>query len=87
MEVRIASRRGNVVIGVLGVLFAVSAAIELAVLVAQTAGATGLTDRAIQILLAGVIVVSIWFTRIAARALGWHLPVHHSGHPASAAGH
>lgn len=87
MDLRIASRKGNVVIGVLGVLFAVSAAIELAVLVAQTAGAAGLFDRAMQLLLVGVIVVSIWFTRLAARALGWHLPVHASRRTASAPGH
>ena len=82
MDVRIASRRGNVVTGVLGVLFAVSAVIELAVLIAQTAGAAGLVDRAIQLGLAGVIVVSLWFTAIAARALGWHLRVPASRHTA-----
>ena len=87
MDLRIASRKGNVVIGVLGVLFAASAAIELAVLVAQTGGAAGLVDRAIQLVLAGVIFVSIWFTRIAARTLGWHFRLHAPGHTASAPGH
>jgi hypothetical protein len=73
MAVRIASRSGNVLVGVLGVVFALSAVVELAVLLFQTAGASGLIDRAIQLLLIVVLAISIWFTRIAARALGWHL--------------
>ena len=73
MRVEIHSKRGNVAIGVLGVVDAISGFVLFAVHFVQTWGAASLTDRAIQILLAGVIVLSLWFVQIAARGLGLHL--------------
>lgn len=72
---QIQSRRGNVVIGVLGVVYAVSAIVLLVVHFRQTMGAASTTDRAVQLLLVGVIAVSIWFIAIAARGLG--MPLRH----------
>lgn len=70
MRVQIKSRRGNIVIGVLGLIYAIAALILLVVHIVQTLGAASLTDRAIQILLVAAIAVSLWFIAIAARALG-----------------
>ena len=70
MRVEIHSRRGNVAIGVLGIVYAVSAISLIVVHFMQTWGAASLTDRAIQILLVGVILLSAWFIAIAARGLG-----------------
>lgn len=72
MRVEIRSRRGNVAIGVLGVIYAISGFVLLVVHFIQTWGAASLTDRAIQVLLIGVIALSIWFVQISARGLGVH---------------
>ena len=69
MRVEIESRRGNVVIGVVGVLYAVSGVVLLAAHFIQTLGAASLLDRAIQLALLIVIAVSVWFMTIAARGL------------------
>jgi ABC-type uncharacterized transport system permease subunit len=73
MRVEIRSKRGNVAIGVLGVIYAISGFVLFIVHFMQTLGAASLTDRAIQILLIGVIALSIWFVAIAARGLGVHV--------------
>ena len=65
MRVEIRSRVGNVVVGVLGVVYAVAAAALFIAHFLQTRGAASLVDRAIQILLIVVLAVSIWFIRIA----------------------
>lgn len=72
MRVEIHSKRGNVAIGVLGVVYAISGFVLLGVHFIQTWGATSLTDRAIQILLIGVIALSAWFVHISARGLSVH---------------
>ncbi|MGZ8711398.1 MAG: hypothetical protein ACXW28_14350 [Thermoanaerobaculia bacterium] len=72
MRVEIHSKRGNVAIGVLGVVYAISGFVLFIVHFVQTWGAASLTDRAIQILLIGVIALSIWLVQIAARGLGVH---------------
>ena len=73
MRVEIRSKRGNVAIGVLGVVYAISGFVLLGVHFIQTWGVASLTDRAIQVLLIGVIALSIWFVQISARGLGVHL--------------
>ena len=73
MRVEIRSKRGNVAIGVLGTVYAISGFVLLIVHLAQTWGAASLTDRGIQVLLILVIALSIWFIQIAARGLGVHL--------------
>lgn len=73
MRVEIRSKRGNVAIGVLGAVYAIAGFVLLIVHFVQTSGAASLTDRGIQILLLGVIVLSIWFIQIAAVGLGIHL--------------
>ena len=77
MRVEIHSRRGNVAIGVLGIVYAFSGLTLFTVHFMQTWGAASLTDRAIQILLLGVIVLSAWFVAIAARGLGIRHARHH----------
>lgn len=73
MRVEIQSRRGNIVVGTLGIIYIISAVILLVIHASQTAGAASLTDRAIQVLLVAVIAVSVWFITIAARGLGMPL--------------
>ena len=70
MRVEIRSRAGNVVVGILGVGYAVAAVVLLTVHLVQTWEAASLVDRAIQLLLVGVLVAAIWFVVIAARGLG-----------------
>ena len=87
MRVEIHSRRGNVVIGVVGVIYAVSALALLTMHVLQTIGAASLLDRAIQLLLIAVIAVSAWFMAIAARGLHIgmrRLPLHRRAGAATA---
>ena len=70
MLVEIRSRRWNIVIGVLGVVYAIAALVLLSVHIAQTWGAASLIDRAIQIALVTANAVSIGFILVAARGLG-----------------
>ena len=73
MLVEIRSRRWNIVIGALGVVYAIAALVLLSVHIVQTWGAASLIDRAIQIALVTAVAVSIWFILIAARGLGIQL--------------
>jgi hypothetical protein len=73
MLVEIRSRRWNIVIGVLGVVYAIAALVLLSVHIVQTWGAASLIDRAIQMALVMAIAVSIGFILIAARGLGIQL--------------
>lgn len=87
MRVEIHSRRGNVVIGFVGVLYALSGLALLSLHIMQTFGAASLLDRAIQLLLLTVIGVSAWFMSIAARGLQIRLrrlPLHHRAGAAGA---
>mgnify|MGYP006172206057 CR=1 FL=1 len=70
MRVEIHSRQGNVVVGVLGIVYAIAGVVLFTIHFMQTWGAASLTDRAIQLLLLGVIAVSGWFLSIAFHGLG-----------------
>lgn len=59
------------VVAVLGALYAVAATAELVLLFLQTRGATGLTDLALQLVLVGVIVASVYLVVSSVRTLGW----------------
>ena len=69
MVVHIHSHRGNIVLGVIGLLYAIAATALLAVYVFQTSGAAGLIDRALQLVLLGTVLTGCWFVRIAAKNL------------------
>jgi hypothetical protein len=73
MLVEIRSRKWNLVIGVLGLIYAIAALVLLVVHIMQTMGAASLIDRAIQIALVTAMAVSFWFILIAARGLGIQL--------------
>ncbi|HUP44605.1 MAG TPA: hypothetical protein VM779_03735 [Thermoanaerobaculia bacterium] len=70
MRVEIRSRLGNIVVGILGVVYAAAGLVLFAIHFVQTWGAASLTDRAIQLLLIAVIAVSGWFVSIAVHGLG-----------------
>jgi hypothetical protein len=70
MRMQLRSRTGSIVIGILGVIYAVAAAAILVLYVVDKWAAASLTDRALQLMLAGAIFVSAWFMFIAARGLG-----------------
>jgi len=70
MRIQLRSRTGSIVVGILGVVYAVAAAAILVLYVVETWAAASLIDRALQLALAGVIVISAWFMIIAARSLG-----------------
>jgi hypothetical protein len=84
MRVEIHSRRGNVAIGALGIVYALSGLALFTVHFMQTWGAASYTDRAIQVLLFGVIALSAWFIAIAARGLGIRHVRHHRAASAAA---
>lgn len=69
MRVEIRSRAGNVVIGALGIVYAIAAAALFVTHFLQTLGAASLMDRAIQLLLLLVLAVSLWFIAVARRGL------------------
>lgn len=70
MEVQVRSRTGNVILGILGVVYFFAALALLVYDVIQTWGAASLVDRGVQ----GVLVISalagIFFALIASRNLG-----------------
>jgi hypothetical protein len=74
MRVEIRSRLGNIVVGTLGIVYALSGLVLFTIHFMQTWGAASLTDRAIQVLLIAVIAVAGWFVAIAAHGLGIHAP-------------
>ena len=67
LRVRIRSRVGNLVLGALGAVYGVSAVALLILFVAQSWGATSITERGLQMLLVISTVVGAWFV-LAARA-------------------
>ena len=69
MVIQVQSRRGNLLIGVLGLVYTVSAVVLLITYVAQTWNAAGLIDRAMQMVLVGAVLTGCWFMLIAARSL------------------
>jgi hypothetical protein len=81
LRVAIHSRRGNAVLGFLGVVYAVAAIVLLAWHVFDTWDAAGMMDRLIQMVLLATLVAGLWFARIAFANLGVHPEIRSkSGH-------
>jgi hypothetical protein len=87
MRIQLRSRTGSIVIGILGVIYAVAAAAILVLYVVDTWAAASLTDRALQLVLCGAIFISAWFISISAHTLGISLRRRRGArpHPADAA--
>lgn len=89
MRVAVRSRTGNVVIGLLGAVYALAGTVLLVYAVVDTWGANGTIDRLVQTLLVATIVAGGWFIALAARTFGveFHLPYHphRNAHTISAA--
>ena len=81
MRIEVRSRTGNAVLGVLGVVYLISALALLAYDLVQTWGAAGTIDRAVQ----GALIVSafagIFFIMTALRNLGLRRPSHPASPP------
>ena len=73
MRVRLQSRVGNVVIAVLGVIYAISASSLLVFYLIDTWGAAGLIDRVLQLALVGAAAAGVLFVAIGAQNLGFSL--------------
>ncbi len=72
MRIQVRSRFGNAVLGVLGVGYVCAAIALLAYHIAQTWGAAGLIDRAVQVVLLGSAAAGILFIVTAVQNLGLH---------------
>ena len=70
----IRSRSGNVVLAVLGVIYAVSALVVLIWFVVDSWAAAAILDRALQLCLAASAACGIWFIVTALQNLGVHGP-------------
>jgi hypothetical protein len=70
----IRSRRGNLVVAVLGVLYSVTAALLLAAFLVQTWAGVSRADLLMQLITLVSLVSGVWLLRIAARNLGIALP-------------
>ncbi|HXG59707.1 MAG TPA: hypothetical protein VNL91_11855 [Thermoanaerobaculia bacterium] len=68
-QVTIESRVGNLLLGGLGVVYAVAAVVLLVYYFVQTWNAAGLIDRALQMVLVASAAVGVWFFLIARRNL------------------
>ena len=66
----IRSRGGNVVLAVLGALYAIAALVGFATLLRNTLVMRALIDAALQVLLLGTAAVGIWFVLVALDNLG-----------------
>ncbi|HEU4521925.1 MAG TPA: hypothetical protein VFT12_07980 [Thermoanaerobaculia bacterium] len=83
MRVEIQSRPGNVIVGLLGVVYSATGLVLFVIHFMQTWGAASLAERAVQMLLIAVIAVSAWFVSIAAHGLKLHVPLRRTA-PATA---
>ena len=81
MRVRLRSRIGSIILGILGLTYAITATVLLILYVVDTWGAASLTDRALQVVLAGAVLVAAWFMTIAANSLGISLSRRRSVQP------
>lgn len=70
MRIAIRSRGGNVVLAVLGALYALAALSGLATLIRNSVLARALLDAALQLLLLGTAALGIWFVFVALDNLG-----------------
>ena len=73
-RVVVRSRSGNVVLAILGAVYALAATVVLAVLVGEVWNAAAVIDRAIQLSLVGSVVCGLWFIAIAFDNLGLRVP-------------
>jgi hypothetical protein len=67
------SRSGNIVLAVLGAVYAVGAIAALIAFVLDVQGATVITDRALQIGLVAAAVCGVWFVVTGLENLGVHV--------------
>jgi hypothetical protein len=74
-RIPIRSRFGSAVVGVLGVLYLVSATATLLYYLVTNWGANGLTDLILQLGLAGAAAAGFFFVMVAADNLGITLPL------------
>ena len=73
MTMVIRSRTGNVVLALLGAIYAVAGAVTLAVYAIDGWNAAGLIDRLFQFGLAGAACAGVWFVTIGLHNLGFDL--------------
>ena len=76
MRVKIQSRTGNALLGVLGVLYLFAALALLVYDLVYTWGAASLIERAVQVALVGCALMGSYFAVSAARNLALRLPRH-----------
>ena len=70
MRIEVRSRRGNAVLGVLGVLYLVSAVVLFVYDLVQTWGAASILDRLVQVALIASAIAGAYFMLIALRHFG-----------------
>lgn len=73
-RVIVRSRRGNVVLAVLGALYAFSALAVLVALAIEVWGAAAITDRALLLGLIGAVGCGVWFLETGLENLGVRVP-------------
>ncbi len=81
MRIEVRSRTGNAVLGVLGVVYLISALALLAYDLMQTWGAAGMIDRAVQVALVVSALAGGFFILTAMRNLGLRPSLHHASPP------
>jgi hypothetical protein len=69
-RVRVRSHRGNVVLAIVGLLYAVAGGIALLVIAADVWNRAGLADRLLLICLAAAVAGGVWLTRVGLENLG-----------------
>jgi hypothetical protein len=70
LRVPVQSKSGNVLVGILGVIYAVSSLVVLVLFVRDAWGSAGLTDRALQVWLLVSAISGVWFIVCAMENLG-----------------
>jgi uncharacterized membrane protein HdeD (DUF308 family) len=69
LRVRIRSRAGNRLLAVAGALYAIAGLALLIWFVVESWGAASIIDRGLQFILAGAVVIGLWFVYIARQNL------------------
>ncbi len=87
LRIPIRSRFGNVVLGVLGALYLVSATVTLVYYLVTTWGAAGLLDRLLQFSLLGSALAGVFFMVVALDNLGFLPLLRSSGKSRSSPDH
>lgn len=70
MRMPIRSRGGNVVLAVVGAVYAITALVALSAVIRNAVAARALLDAALQVLLAGCAAAGVWFLLVALENLG-----------------